>query len=103
MNRTIKVLVCIAMLSLFVAACSNGGTNNPAATSMPQPQVRVGSLPSATAAEIEATGTPEPILTPTQAAVFYDPTPDVDQLANQIDNMINDISRRLKSQNYILK
>ena len=71
---------------------------------MPQPQIRVESLPSATPAPVEViTNTPEPELTATPAVVYYDPTPDSDLLANQIESMINDLDRKLRNQNFILK
>ena len=104
MIRNARILICMLILMAFASACSTGGTTGQADTPMPQPQLRAASLPSATPAPVqEVTSTPLPELTNTPAPLYYDPTPDVDMLANHIESMISDLERKLKNQNFILK
>ncbi|MCX6080237.1 MAG: hypothetical protein NTW32_11945 [Chloroflexi bacterium] len=106
MNKNIKVWVCVLIIVLFSTGCSTGDVSGQGQvdTTRPQPQVRVETLPSKTPeAVLEVTNTSEPDLTATPAALYYDPTPDVDLLANQIESMIDEIDRKLKGENFSLK
>jgi hypothetical protein len=98
----------LPLIALLCAGCStDNSTSSKGQTDAikPPPQVRVMALPSATATLVppEETVTPtiEPSATPAEAYTF--PTPDEDAIVGQIDAMIEDINRKLNSQDLLLK
>jgi predicted small secreted protein len=100
---TILLALTVVLTAVLLAGCSGGSGQGD--TLKPPPNIRVAELPSATATlEVPAMEIPAtPSLVPTAAVVYYDPTPDSDALANQIDSAINDIEQKLRSQNLLLK
>ncbi len=73
---------------------------------MPQPQVRVQLKPTATPEaeiQIDPTATAEFTALPTTAYLLYDPTPDAEAIANEIQAMMDQIDSQLKAENFQLK
>jgi len=108
MNKFIKFLVLMMTLAAFTIGCSSNNSGNQGSDdpSKPKPQVRVEVMPSATltlAPVVTSTIEPAPSPAATAAQVFYDPPPDVDQLAEQIDQMMTEIENKLGGEKYILK
>lgn len=108
MNKKSIVAVLLILVSLASAGCA-GKTSSQGeksgASNLPQPQVRVEALPSATPAptlKVEAV-----VLPPTASATapvlqyYIEPTPDEDAIANQIQSLIDEIDQKLQSQNFI--
>jgi hypothetical protein len=46
---------------------------------------------------------PTPTIEPTAAVVFSWPTPNVDEMADQVGALLNDMKQRLKGQNINIK
>ena len=97
------------LLALITAGCSgekNTGQGQ-AEVTKPQPQVRVQAMPSATATlplPVEvAAPSPEPSATFVPGEVYIEPTPDEDAIVNQIDTMMDEIDRKLKNEDFLLK
>ena len=95
-------------MAAFTTGCSSNNSDNQGSVdpSKPKPQVRVEAMPSATlilTPVLTPTLMAEPTSVATPVQVFYDPTPDVDQLADQIDAMMTDIERKLNGEKFILK
>lgn len=106
-NKKYIAWIFILLLAVTLTACSGDGNTDTTDAAKPQPQVRV---------ELKPTYTPNPEATiapteelaaeatvATNQGVYVDPTPDSDAIANQIDAMMSDIDRILKSQNFTLK
>ena len=99
----------VVLISMVCAACSTKNTNGQGNGDdiKPKPQVRVGALPSDTpSAPVQvdvAAPTPEASPSATAAQLYYDPTPDEDAIVNQVQSLIDDIDRGLKSANFNLK
>jgi len=90
---------------LVITGCSTGNSGN-ADKNMPQPQVRVQLKPTSTpepTKQIEAAATAEVTSAPTAAYLLYDPTPDPEALANDIQAMMDQIDSQLKAENFQLK
>jgi len=95
----------VALIALAVTGCSTNINSGQASGDKPQPQVRVEAMPSATPTlpgmVDNVAPTPEPSASPTAAWMYYDPTPDEDVIANQIQSMMDDIDKRLNSTKFI--
>ena len=94
---------------MILTSCSKNDNSNKNQNEVPKPlpQVRIVVMPTATDSiplptEI-STPTPAPENTATPMVIYYDPTPDVEFLANQIEGMMDEIERKLRSENFILK
>lgn len=96
----------ITLAAFLLGACSNKDVseNIPETPTMPNPQVRVELLPTLTMAPTveNLAPTAEPTLTQ-EVQIWFDPTPDVDALANQIESALDEIQRGLNNQNFNLK
>ena len=107
MNTKMKFWALVVMFALISAGCSTNNNSGQGSDNKPKPQVRVEAMPSATPTlpglADNSAPTPEPSASPTAAWMYYDPTPDEDALASQIQSMMDDIDRKLKSENFILK
>ena len=107
MKRNLKFWILIVAVALLCAACStdnSSGQGQQGDTTKPPPQVRVEALPSATALPPLLTDIVTPTIEPTAAQVYVaPPPPDEDALANQISAMMDEIDRKLKSQDLLLK
>ena len=109
MNKKIRFWALVALIVLISTGCStkNNSGQGSGDSSKPQPQVRVEALPSATptlpALADNSAPTPEPSVSPTPGWIYYDPTPDEDALASQIQSMMDDIDRKLRNSNFVLK
>jgi hypothetical protein len=107
MAQKTKFWILVAVVVVLCTACSTDNSSGEGLgdVTKPPPQVRVEALPTGTAppplppTEVVIV----PTLEPTAAQVFFDPTPDVDTLADQIDSMMNEIDQKLKSQNINIK
>jgi hypothetical protein len=105
-NNTIKFLVIVSLVALLSTGCSSNNNGN-GDSLKPQPQVRVGARPSSTPEptvqvdNLALTAAPSPSAAPAQ--LYYDPTPDEDAIANQIQSMMDEIDRKLKSNIFLLK
>jgi hypothetical protein len=91
---------------VLCTACStdNSSGQEQGAATKPPPQVRVETLPSATALPPLSTETVVvPTLEPTPAQVFVWPTPDEDAIGDEIDSLINEIDNKLRSQDINIK
>lgn len=102
------VFLAAAILILIGAGCSGKKDLTPAGSNpKPPPQVRV--IPGATgtleaAAEATQSVTQTATLTPSGGqTVLIDPTPDDQALADQIQAMLDDITRKLRNENFIFK
>jgi hypothetical protein len=105
-NKKICSTLLLTLAVLVFAGCSGGNTSGQGEALKPLPNVRVEALPSSTPAApqpatAEVTGTPG--ASPTAPVLYYDPTPDSDAIANQIQAIIDDINRRLQIQDTSLK
>ncbi len=105
MIKKISFLILLMLIALLCVGCSGDDTSVQGVVLKP-PSVRVEALPTATAAPqsaiVELTETPSP--QPTDPLViYYDPTPDSDAIANEIDSIIADINRKLQNQDLLLK
>ena len=108
MNRKNSLYFFLAATILMCAGCSTGNTSGGKQTEAvkPAPQVRVEAMPSATATlplPVDETvpATIEP--TATLSQVYILPTPDEDAIVNQIDGMMDDIDKKLRNQDFLLK
>ncbi|HEY3312132.1 MAG TPA: hypothetical protein VGK00_10880 [Anaerolineales bacterium] len=102
-------MVFITLLALITVGCTTGKNTGQGEVTKPQPQVRVQALPSATATlplPVEAAA-PPPVasatVAPAAGQVYIEPTPDEDALVNQIDSMMDDIDRKLRNEDFLLK
>jgi hypothetical protein len=106
-NKKSMLWVFVALAALLSAGCSTDNTSGQGQgdAAKPLPQVRVEALPSATASLPPPTAVVTPSLEPsaTSAQVYFDPPPDSDAIANQIDALMDEIDRKLKSENFIFK
>ena len=107
MNKPKKFWVFVAIIALLSAGCSTENTSGQGQSDAlkPQPQVRVEALPSLTASPPQPTTEAVPSLEPTatSAQVYFDPTPDTEAIANQIEALMDEIDRKLKNENFVLK
>ena len=106
MKKKLFLVLLAAVFSLVLIGCSTDNSNGKTDPNMPQPKVRVELKPTATPSPtqiIEPTATPEAVTSPTPEWFYYDPTPDSDSLASQIESMMDEIDRKLKSENFQLK
>ncbi|MEI7847855.1 MAG: hypothetical protein WCK35_18790 [Chloroflexota bacterium] len=107
MKKQFIFSIMVFLVFIFTVGCSKDNTTGQMDPSKPQPQVRIEIKPSpstvviATALNPETTS--EAIVTVTPAQLLYDPTPDSDAIANQIESMMDEIDRKLKSENFQLK
>lgn len=99
--------LCLLVISLLlITGCSTGNHSGDTDSNMPQPQVRVELKPSPTPAPVlvtESTATAEATAVPTAAFLLYDPTPDAETIANDIQAMMDQIDSQLKAENFQLK
>ena len=104
MTKKIRFWALAVFIVLVCAGCSTNNNSGQGNGDKPQPQVRVEAMPSATPTlpgmMDNSAPTPEPSVSPTAAWMYYDPTPDEDAMASQIQNMMNDIDRKLNSANF---
>ena len=104
MNKKISLWALVILIVVVCAGCSSNNNSGNGSNDKPLPQVRVGALPSATATlpgiGDNSAPTPEPSVSPTAAWMYYDPTPDVDTIANDIQNTMNDIDHKLNNANF---
>ena len=106
MKNKLIFWVLVILTILVISGCSNDNTTGQIDSSKPQPQVRIQTKPSATIlvpTEISTPPASEISATSTAAPIYYDPTPDSDSIANQIESMMDEIDRKLKSENFLLK
>ena len=111
MNKKTKFWVFIALIALLSAGCSGNNNNSgqdQGDAPKPLPQVRIVVNPSATTsptAQVENTlSAPEA----TATVIAYDqaltidpePTADLDAIANQIEALMDDMDKKLNSENY---
>jgi len=95
----------LLVTAVLLSACSSEGTSGQAVNPKPPPNVRVQALPSATASpeppqpEIAPTSSPQP----TEQVYYYDPTPDPAALESEIEAVMDDIDKKLNSQDLLLK
>jgi PBP1b-binding outer membrane lipoprotein LpoB len=105
-QKRIRLYILFTFAALVFVGCSGGSNSGQAEALKPPPNVRVEALSSSTPAAPQMIAEPSvtPTVTPTaQVVYFYDPTPDSDALANQIQAIIDDINRRLQGQDTTLK
>jgi hypothetical protein len=106
MKRKVKFWILVLFAAMLCTACStdNSSGQGQEDATKPPPQVRVGTLPTATALPPLPTETVlVPTLEPTAAQVFIWPTPDEAALEAQINSMMDEMDRKLKSQNTTVK
>ncbi|HEY3311047.1 MAG TPA: hypothetical protein VGK00_05340 [Anaerolineales bacterium] len=105
MKKIISFLLFAIITGLLLAACTTENTKHNEEPSMPQPQVRVGALPTVTAAPPNpmemAAPSPAASSTATPALYYIEPTPDEDAIANQIQALMDEIDRKLQSEKFI--
>lgn len=103
-QKIVYWLVILAVLTGGCAGKQNVSEAGPATATMPNPQVRVEQLPTQTMMPTveNLAPTAEPTLTQ-QVQIWFDPTPDVDAIAAQIEAALDEIERGLKNQNFDLK
>ncbi len=106
MKQKAKFWILVLVLAALCSACStdNDSAQEQGEATVPPPQVRVELLPTATELPPLPTETlPAPTVEPTPAQVFFWPTPNVEELANQIEAQMDEIDNKLKSQNTNIK
>lgn len=93
------------MIALLCAGCSTDNTSGQdGETAKPPPQIRVEAMPTATATLVPPTEVVTVTPEPTVAQVYIAPEPpDEDAIANDIDAIIADMNRNLKSQDLLIK
>ena len=109
MNKKILPGVCISLALLFGAGCStqNNDGSGRTANNIPLPHVRIEAMPGVTVipGQTVEPAAPSPEATAT-APVYYEfyvePTPDEDAIAAEIQSLIDDITRKLQSENFVL-
>jgi ABC-type phosphate/phosphonate transport system substrate-binding protein len=104
MGQKVKFWFLVIVIVVFCAACSTDDISDQEQgdATKPPPQVRVGLLPTSTPLPPTETAI-APTPSPTAAQVFFWPTPNAEDLANQIDSLMSEIERKLKSQNTNIK
>jgi hypothetical protein len=104
MERKAKFWILVIVVAALCTACSTDNSSGQEDATKPPPQVRVGILPSLTPppSPIPTETVIAPTLEPTAQVFFWTP-PSSDDLANQIDSLMNEIDQGLKSQNTTIK
>ena len=96
----------LVLLLTMLMGCSTDNSTVGKNTTKPQPQVRIETKPSPTpisATTVVTEVTSEPIQTNTPGPIYFDPTPDSDAIANQIEALMDEIESKLKNENFQLK
>jgi len=103
-KRTATLLILITLFALGSAGCSTDNTSTGGSQTeavKPPPQVRVETMPpTATLPLPEELLTPTLELTATPAQVYTWPTPNEDEIINQIDSMMDQLDHSLNTQKF---
>lgn len=106
-NQKTIIWILVAAIMLFGSACSkdNNSGQGQVDPTKPPPQVRVEALPTLTPVPVLPTETvvAAPTVEAAAGPVFAWPTPNEDEIANQIESIMDEMDNKLKNQNFILK
>jgi hypothetical protein len=105
MKRKTKFWILVAIVAVLCTACStdNSSGQGQGDATKPPPQVRVETLPTATALPLPTETVIVPTPEPTAAQAFFWSPPDSNALEDQINAMMDEMDRKLKSQNTTIK
>lgn len=108
MKRIFPGLVLALVVLLMLAACdfSDQSRSGQPTEDLPAPQVRVEFLPSATPPPATLTATVEPPTLTPEPVVYVQPLPTLDDsqyLVDQVESLLNDITRSLDQTDTRLK